>query len=74
MTTATAAITSQDHEVQRETGNSGSPPGNGQTGGEVGNPPSPHSQHEVDSAQYLGYYYELSPGMHKHWRRRNRRE
>jgi hypothetical protein len=51
------------------------PPGYEQTGGEDGNPPSPHSQHEVESAQYPDYYYyELSPCQRKNWRRRNRRK
>ena len=59
-------------EFLRETGNGGSPPGCGQTGGQDGNPPSPHSQREVPSVQYPDYYYELSPRMRQHWRRRNR--
>jgi hypothetical protein len=55
-TTAAAATTSQEDGVLREIGNGESPPGYGQTGGQDGNPPSPHSQHEVHSVQYPDYY------------------
>jgi hypothetical protein len=74
VSTATAMTTGQDGGLQRETGNGGSTPGCGQTGGQDGNLPSPHSQREEPSAQYPDFYYELSPCQRKNWRRRNRRK